>query len=427
MRFLEPVKTLKEPLFARLYLAQAISLLGDSITWLGIALLAYEFGGKDSAKILATALTLRVSAFIFFGSYAGIIADTFSRKKIMIITNMFRMAIVFSLAFVSETWQLYILIFLLNIFNAFFSPAYKSCVPQLISKKENYGNAIALSNATWQLLGILGPGLAGVLAVVWGSRQIFFIDSFTFIISSLLVFFIPIKPIINGVKKKAFAPASVWSDMVRGTKLVFGNAPIRFSLMIELAAALAGAQIMVNTIGHIKGNMMLGDDEYGLLMAAFGVGATIAAFTSNTIDRSGNKTMLLTAGALMLAVSVSLANFVSFQMLIFLWILAGLGISFADMPSQILIAENVEPDQQGKAYGSHFAWTHVWWATGYMIAGITGTYLSNSDFLTGGLLSMTIMIILYLFRRGAEGRERKERSSGHRAQGNRKEAQGTGK
>src|SRR5512138_269248 len=109
MRFLEPIKILKQPLFARLYIAQGISLLGDSITWVGIALLAYEFGGNHSAGILSAALTLRVSAFILFGSYAGIIADRFSRKKIMIITNMFRMVIVFSFAFVSATWQLYIL------------------------------------------------------------------------------------------------------------------------------------------------------------------------------------------------------------------------------------------------------------------------------------------------------------------------------
>lgn len=398
MRFLEPVKTLREPLFARLYIAQGISLLGDSITWVGIALLAFEFGGEHSSGILAAALTLRVSAFIMFGSWAGSIADNFNRKRIMIITNMFRMIIVFSLAFVNKTWQLYALIFTLNIFNAFFSPAYKATIPQLISKKENYGNAIALSNATWQLLGVLGPGLAGVLAVVWGSRQIFFVDSFTFIVSSALIFFIPISTLRKNPSKGPLSIASTWSDMVKGTKLVFGNAPIRFSLMIELAAALAGAQVMVNTIGHIKGSMLLGDDEYGLIMAAFGMGATIAAFTSGTLDKSGDKRILLISGAFMLGAAVSFANFASFGVLIFLWIAAGTGISFADMPSQILIAENIPHDQQGKAYGSHFAWTHLWWAIAYTIAGITGTYLKHFDFLTGGSLALTFLAILCFSR-----------------------------
>jgi len=398
MRFFEPLTALREQLFTRLYVAQAISLLGDSITWLGIALLAYEFGGDKSAKILAVSLVLRVSAFVIFGSYAGIIADNFSRKKIMIITNMFRMIIVFSLAFVTAAWQLYALIFLLNIFNAFFSPAYKACIPQLVSRKENYGNAIALSNATWQLLGIIGPGMAGILAVAWGARQIFFVDAFSFLASSALILFIPISLVSNEVSKSSLSFASTWNDMKAGTKLVFGNAPIRFSIFIELAAALAGAQIMVNTIGHIKGDMMLSDDEFGFIMAAFGAGATIAAFTSSTIDRSRTKARLLTSGAIMLGVAVASANFVSFEVLTFLWIVAGLGLSFADMPSQILIAENIKLDQQGKAYGSHFAWTHVWWATGYTLAGITGTYFRNYDFVAGGALCIIFLTVLLLFK-----------------------------
>lgn len=400
MKFLEPLKTLHEHQFARLYTAQGISLIGDSITWVGIALLAFEFGGNGSSKILATALTLRVTAFVLFGSYAGIIADTFNRKTIMIITNSFRMIIVISLAFITSVWQLYILIFLLNIFNAFFSPAYKACIPQLISKKENYANAIALSNATWQILGVIGPGLAGVLAAVWGSRQIFFADAFTFLISSTLIFFIPISRVTDEVKNFSLNISSIWEDMKAGTKLVFGNLPIRFALIVELASAIAGAQVLVNTIGHIKGDMMLGDDEYGFIMAAFGAGATIAAFTSSTFDKSKTRAGLIITGALMIGLSVSFANFVPFSVLAFLWIIAGSGLSYAEMPSQILIAENISKDQQGKAYGSHFAWTHVWWAIGYSFAGLSGTYFKGHEFLAGGVLSVVFTAIIVFYRYG---------------------------
>jgi NRE family putative nickel resistance protein-like MFS transporter len=398
MRISEPVKALKEPLFARLYLAQAISLLGDSFTWMGIALLAFEFGGNESAKILAIALTLRVSAFILFGSYAGVLADRFNRKKIMITTNIFRMVIVFSMAFVTSVWQLYVLIFFLNIFNAFFTPAYKACIPQLVSQKENYGNAIALSNGTWQMLGILGPGLAGALAVVWGARQIFFFDAFSFVISSLLVFFIPISTLAKSGKGIESSFKSVQGSILKGTRLLFTIPPIRFSLLIELAAAIAGAQIIVNSVGYIKGDLLLSDKEYGWTMAAFGIGATIGAFTANSIDKSGNKTILLAIGALILGASVSLANFVSLEGFIILWIIAGLGQNFASMPSQILIAENIRLEEQGKVYGSHFAWTHLWWALGYIIAGFTGTFFKSFDFLTGGLLSLSLLAVLILYR-----------------------------
>ncbi|NEW83586.1 MAG: MFS transporter [Mariniphaga sp.] len=401
---LTPFTALKNRLFARLYLAQTVSLLGDAFTWVGIALLAFELGGTHSARILATALTLRVIAFIIFGSYAGVIADRFDRKKIMIITHLSRMIIVGLFPFVSAEWQLYVLIFLLNIFNAFFTPAYRAAIPQLVSKKEDFANAIVLSNATWQLLGVLGPGLAGGMAVFMGVRQIFFFDAASFIVAAVLIILIPGTLL---VKKKPAVKVSIIitfsKDMLLGTKLLFKKRPIRFALFIELVAAIAGAHILVNTIGHIKGDLHLTDVHYGWIMAAFGIGATIAAFTTNSVDKSKNKTRVLILGAAMIALSVTMANFVPYAVLVLLWVMAGLGQSYTEMPSQILIAENTELSQQGRVYGAHFAWSHLWWAIGYPIAGFTGTNFGNNDFLIGGLLSLFLLIVLcsyeYHFRK----------------------------
>ncbi len=78
-----PFSPLRDKVFRRLYLSQTISLLGDAFTWVGIALLAFQFGGQNSAAILSTALTLRVTAFILFGPYAGVLADRIDRRKIM--------------------------------------------------------------------------------------------------------------------------------------------------------------------------------------------------------------------------------------------------------------------------------------------------------------------------------------------------------
>lgn len=395
----KPFTALKNKLFARLYFAQTISLLGDAFTWVGIALLSFEFGGTHSAKILSTALILRVAAFIIFGTYAGVLADRFDRKKIMIITHLGRMLIVGSFPFVHEVWQLYVLIFLLNIFNSFFTPAYKATIPQLISKKEEFGNAIVLSNATWQLLGVLGPGLAGGMAVLMGLRQIFFFDAASFIVAGILIFLIPGNLIVkNEATLKTGSIKNMGTDILMGTKLLFQKRPIRFALFIELVAAIAGAQILVNTIGHLKGNLHLTNVHYGWTMAAFGVGATIAAFTTNFVDRSKNKTRILIIGAAMISLSIGMANIVPYWVLVMLWILAGLGQSYTEMPSQILIAENTDLSQQGRVYGAHFAWSHLWWAFGYLIAGVTGTYFARNEFLIGSVLSLTLLIALCMHR-----------------------------
>jgi NRE family putative nickel resistance protein-like MFS transporter len=394
-KLFSPFKALQEKLFARLYFAQAVSLLGDAVTWLGIALLAFEFGGNHSARILSVALTLRVTAYILFGPYAGVLADRIDRKKILYTTHFIRMAIVATLPFVQTLWQLYILIFLLNIFHAFFTPAFKSAIPQVISKRENYTNAIVLSNGTWQLLGMLGPGLAGGLAVFMGARQVFFFDAVTFVVAAFLILAIPGKLIAADKKLSSSASQiSVWKDISKGTRLLFESRPIRFAVMIEMIIAIAGAQIFVNTVGLVKGSMGLNDQYYGWIMMAFGIGATLAAFSSNSIDRSRNKRFLLLLAATLIISAISFANFVPYPVLMFLWILAGLGQGFTYLPSQIMVAENIPIGEQGRVYGAHFAWVHLFWGFGYLLAGFTGSRFQSMEFLAGGVVALVLFIIV---------------------------------
>ena len=391
-----PFSALKDKIFLRLYLSQTISLLGDAFTWVGIALLAFQFGGAHSAAILSTALTLRVTAFIIFGPYAGVLADRIDRKKIMYITHFVRMAIVGCLPFVTAAWQIYVLIFFLNIFNAFFTPAYQAAIPQAITNKKTYSSGIALSNATNQLLGVLGPGLAGGIAAWLGARQIFFVDAASFIIAAVFILSLPPLLVIKKGKQNVIQ-TKVWTDVLKGTRLLFTNNAIRFALLIEFVSAIAGAQILVNTVGYVKGQLHLTDKHYGYVMAAFGIGAAIAAFASGNFDKSKNRILSLMIGGGLICVSIAFGNYVAFIPLLILWLIAGFAQTLAEMPSQILIAEKIQKEEHGKVYGAHFAWSHLWWAFAYPIAGFTGIHFQNREFLIGAGVSLILFILIILF------------------------------
>lgn len=397
----EPFQALRQKTFATLYFAQTISLLGDAFTWVGLALLSYQFGKENSAVILATALTLRVIAFIIFSPFAGVLADRFDRKKILYITHFIRMGIICCLPFVNAEWQIYMLVFLLNVFNAFFTPTYKSIIPQVVDQK-NYRQAVGLSTATFQLLGVLGPGLAGIIAVWFGPRDIFFVDAVSFIFAGILILMLPAKLISKPASSTAEKPLSAWADVVKGARLLFGNKLIRFALVIEFISAIAGAQILVNTVGHIKSGLLLGDKQYGCVMAAFGIGAAVAAFVAGNLDKSKSRRVSLIVGVLLLGLSVAGANYVGYSVLLIFWLLAGLGQSLAEMPSETLIGENIEANEQGKVFGSHFAFSHLWWAIAYPIAGFTGSHFPDNDFLYGGLISLGILVVALFFRLKAD-------------------------
>jgi len=397
--FTEPFVALKNRVFAGLYFGESISLLGDAFTWVGLALLSYQFDKERSAVILATALTLRVAAFIVFSPFAGVLADRVSRKTILYTTHFARMAIVACLPFVNHEWQIYVLVFLLNFFNAFFTPTYRSVIPQVVDH-EHYRQAVGLLTATFQILGVLGPGLAGILAVWFGARQIFFIDAVSFVIAAILILMLPASKMQKNVKQKQ-KPLTAWHDVIKGIKLLFKNPIIRFALFIEFVSAIAGAQILVNTVGHIKSSLHLDDRHYGWVMAAFGIGASIAAFAAGSLDKTKTRRLSLIVGALVLAITISITNFVGYPVMLILWLCAGLGQSLAEMPSETLIGENIADNEQGKVYGSHFAFSHLWWAIAYPIAGYTGSHFPGKDFLLGGVISGTVLLIALFFNNSA--------------------------
>ncbi|OJW81816.1 MAG: MFS transporter [Bacteroidetes bacterium 46-16] len=395
----EPFHALRNKLFAKLYLAQTISLLGDAFTWVGLALISYQFGKDRSAIILASALTLRVAAFIIFSPFAGVLADRIDRKKILYITHFLRMGTVACFPFVTAEWQIYVLVFLLNVFNAFFTPTYRTVIPTIV-EKSLYRQAIGLSTATYQLLGVLGPGLAGILAIWLGAREIFFVDAVSFILAGILILTFPGHLIKKSKKTSSDTkPLSAWQDVAKGARLLFSNKLIRFALSIEFVSAIAGAQILVNTVGHVKTGLQLTDKHYGMVMSAFGIGAAIAAFVSGAIDKSKSRKVSLVAGAFILALAISAANYLDFSLLLGLWVFAGLGQSLAEIPSETLIGENIADQEQGKVYGSHFAFSHLWWAIAYPIAGYLGTKFPNDNFLYGGMMAMVLLLIAYLFFR----------------------------
>jgi len=391
----EPFVALKNRVFAGLYFAESISLLGDAFTWVGLALLSYQFGKEKSAIILATALTLRVTAFIIFSPFAGVLADRMSRKTILYTTHFIRMAIVACLPFVNQEWQIYGLVFLLNVFNAFFTPTYRSVIPQVVDH-EHYRQAVGLSTATFQILGVLGPGLAGILAIWFGAREVFFIDAGSFVIAAILILLLPANKLQRPVKPKE-KTFTARHDAIKGIRLLFKNPLIRFALFIEFVSAIAGAQILVNTVGHIKSGLHLDDKHYGWVMAAFGIGASIAAFVAGSLDKTKTRRLSLIVGALVLAITISITNFVGYPVMLVLWLFAGLGQSLAEMPSETLIGENVPEAEQGKVYGSHFAFSHLWWAIAYPVAGFTGSHFPGKNFLYGGIISLFLLTLSMFF------------------------------
>jgi MFS transporter, NRE family, putaive nickel resistance protein len=385
--------SLSNPIYRRLYAAQTISLFGDALTWLGLALLAFELAGKSAPLVLAGALTLRVTAFVLLSPLAGVVADRFDRKPILMLTHLGRMCLVCLLPFVHDIWQIYALVLGLNIFNAVFTPTYQATIP-LVTGKTDYPQAIALSSTTYQILGVFGPGIAGVLALFIGARDLFFWDGLSFLLAAILIGTLPGDLRVNASEDKSVR--RIWPDIQTGTARLWTDAPIRYGLIIQLVASIAGAQILVNTVGYVQGTLQQTAVQYGWVMMGFGLGATCGTMALGIYPQYRSKVSTLLGGGVLIVTALLPANYVGLAPLILLWSIAGFGQSLINLSMQTLIADRTPTDIQGRVYGAHFAWSHLWWAGAYPLAGWLGSTCPEQTFLGGALIGLVLLSIGHL-------------------------------
>lgn len=385
---------LHDPRFARLYAAQTISQVGDALTWVALALLAYELAGTNAAAVLAVALTLRVAAYVLLAPWAGVLADRWDRRRVLFATHIGRAVIIALMPLVTALGQVYLLMFLLNALTAFFTPTNQATVPLVVGRSDA-GRAFALSSATTELLAIVGPGLAGLLAVWIGGRSLFWIDAATFGLAGLLILTLP--------RLHAGGPEAVrggrWRAVRDGSARLWTDPPVRFALCMELVAAIVGALVLTVTVVRVKGGLGLGDGEYGWVMALYGAGAAVASLAFGVVGRRVPRVLATLVGAALTSLALLPADAAGLAPLMALWMLVGVGQNWVNLPAETLLAERTEERAQGRVYGAHFAWSHAWWALTYPLASLLSMWFPGRTFLVGGVIALGVLALVVVTAR----------------------------
>lgn len=385
---------LRNPRFARFYTAQAAAQLGEALLWIALALVAVELEGAVRAPVMvATALTLRVLAYVMLGQVAGILADRTDRRALLAFCHIGRMIAVALLFWANAPWQVYLLIMITNVFTALFTPANQATVPQ-VAGPGHVREAFALSAATTEVFGIVGPGLGGLVALGIGSRSLFFVIAACFALAAVLVVSLGSLRVVHDDVE----PATTWADVRDGTARLWGDRPIRFAVLAELVAAISGALVLTVTIARVQDGLGLGDAHFGWVMALFGLGAACGSIAVAHLRRV-SLVRWIARGSVLTTLAVLPADAAGFAPLLGLWALAGVGQNWVNLPAETLIAERTPAAAQGRVYGAHFAWSHLWWVGAYPLAGALATALPGRAFLAGGLLAVVLLAAMLVAHR----------------------------
>jgi MFS transporter, NRE family, putaive nickel resistance protein len=407
--------------YVLLFSAQIVSLLGSGVTTVGLALFAYQLtGGESATAVIGNALFLRILAFLLFSQPAGVLADRYNRKTILIAADVARFALLALFPFITEVWQVYLLIFLINAVTAFFTPTYEASIPEIVGK-EHYVKALSYSRVAVDIEAVAAPAVAGLLVVWLGVRWVFWFDAFTYLVSALLVVLVAMPHL-----KKVFAPLSVSSfisELTVGTRIILREPSLRQAIVLSFAEALAGAAAIVTTVVYVHEILGYGDTAFALVMAGLGLGSTLSAIAlgratgryekdlSNTESLHGRRHVwtrnALIAGGMILGLLL-LPGVFKPSIIIFavMWFLNGAGQALIGISSSTLLAEHTSEDERGRAYAAHFALTHACWLVTYPAIGYAAAYYGTPvTFTIAGAVCLIITLVAWLLGRNENSKE----------------------
>jgi len=371
--------------FVLLFSAQVISLTGSGVTTVGLALFAYQLtGGPSAAAVVGNALMLRILAFLLFSQPAGVLADRWDRRKMLVASDVIRCALLALFPFITAVWQVYALFFAINAVTAFFTPAYDASIPGVVGK-DHYVQAVSLSRVAVDVEDVAAPALAGVLVALFGVRWVFWFDAATYFVSDALVLCAKL-PARTAELVPPFSARAFLVEVTHGTRVLLREPSLRQALTMSLAEATAGAAAIVVTVVYVRDVLQRTNSAVAFAMACVGVGSALVALSLARVTGRYEKGVrgaaalhglrhrwaqraLLVGGSVLGLVLLPGALVPPFLAFSFLWMLNGASQALIAIPSSTLLAEHTREDERGRAYAAHFALTHFFWLIAYPAVG----------------------------------------------------------
>ena len=270
----------QRPQFRTLWLASLVSMMGDWFNTIASVILVNRY--TDSGVAVGALFLARALPPFVMGPLAGVIADRFSRKTILIATDLLRAFIVSGFLLVDRperAWLIYALTIAQFVVSAFFEPARAAILPTLVKGEGELLRANTLSSATWSAMLAFGAAIGGFTAALFGANTALVIDALTFFLSALLVWRITAVP----SRIASDETSSGWLDFVDGLRYVRQHHDVGLFTLVKALGQIGSADILIAIYAEriFPGVGQEGAGALGLLFAAAGVGAILGPIIGN--------------------------------------------------------------------------------------------------------------------------------------------------
>jgi MFS family permease len=347
--------------FRLLWLGQVVSQMGDWFDTIAVYTIALQLTG--STRSVALIMVARFLPSVVMGPLSGVVADRFSRRSIMIASDLMRAIVVLGFLFVrrpDQMWLVYVLTVFQLAFSAFFEPAKTAAIPSVVSDRELLP-ANAIASVTWSVMLTLGAAIGGFVAGWFGTDAAFILDSLTFVASALLIFQVrfPKRP-PREKSKLTITKALGITDTIEGVRYVKSRSRVLAYLLVKPAWGLGGGILTLlavfgERVFPIAGKTATG---IGVLFTARGIGTAIGPIVARRWAGETRRQMqnsigiaFLIGGAFYFAFGVSK----SFVLALLFLLVAHTGGSILWVFSTVLLQRAVEDKFRGRVFAAEMA------------------------------------------------------------------------
>ncbi len=362
---LEPVGYLalirKNTNYRSLWIGEVISLFGDWFNLIASAALVSNL--TSSGLAVGGLFVVRMLAPFIVSPLAGVFADRFNRKHLLVIADLSRAAVVLGFLLVRDArqvWFLYTLTAIQLAISGFFYPARNAILPEIVSRGE-LGAANALSSATWSVMLALGAALGGVVAGQWGIYPAFIIDAISFLLSALFIAQIIYHP-ESKVTESVHSLRAASAQYVEGLRYLIQNIGIlaltlhKAALALTVSGAFQVVQVALAEEKFVLGKG--GGTSLGIFYAIAGVGTglgpIIARRFSGDRDMSLRIILALSYGLTVLGLII-IAPLRSFGVVLFGSFLRAFGTGINWVFSTQLLLQLLPDRVRGRVFSTEFA------------------------------------------------------------------------
>lgn len=326
---------------------QSISLIGTWLQQIAMSWLVYRM--TNSVFLLGVVGFSSQFPIFICTPFAGVLSDRWNKRYMLIATQSFAMvqAFILSILVLTHTiavWHIIALSLFLGIINGFDIPARQSFVVEMVEKREDLGNAIALNSAMFNGARFVGPSAGGILIALFGEGICFLLNGMSYIAVIIALLLMKINLNVPEKKKTKFL-----EGLIEGFHFTFGFLPIRLIILLVALVSLTALPYTVVMPVFARDILHGGAHTLGFLMASVGAGALTGAMYLASRKSIAGLVKLIPIAAIVFGANLVIFSFSHFLMLsVLVLFLAGVGIMVQLASCNTIIQTIVDDDKRGR-------------------------------------------------------------------------------